>query len=297
MLRGRRSRRLWPLAAALLATALLAAVPLLAQALNRVYLPSVGTALQPESEVAPQMLRVARVMLRGPAPDYNGDEYVQIRNVGAAPAELDGLRLSGALGLPAYSPFIFPPATLPPGASALVFSKVGSDNPEAGLFYLDRLGDVWEPGRAADLRDAQGLLLSRLVVSGPPPPTPTTQPTVTPFDPRRDVRINAIELRDPAFPELTEEYVAILNMSNRVIDLTGWRLLNASRPDVPAFVFPSYAIGADYTIAVFSGVGEDDPPAGEFYWDQPADVWRVGDRAELRDTHNDLIATFTVPQP
>lgn len=289
MKRGTPVRRLWPVAVTLLAIGLLAALPLLAQGPSRRFFPLVATAADPE--VAPQVLRIARVVLRGPAPSYNSDEYVQVTNVSASPADLGGLRLIGGAGLTATRPYVFPAALLPAGASALVFSKRGSDNPGAGLFYINSAGDVWAPGRTAELRDGQGRLLSRLLVSDRP--TPTLTPPLPAPGP---VEINDIVLRDPAFPNESEEYVQLRNAGDSDVNIGGWRLSNASRPwQVPPFVFPSYVLEVDVTIAVFSAVGEDELDIGDFYWDEPRDVWQVGDRAELRDAQGNLVSTLVVP--
>lgn len=147
--------------------------------------------------------------------------------------------------------------------------------------------------------------LPQTLVPTPHQPLPTQAPRPTPsitLGPGQGtVRIVDIVLRDPVFPQDSEEYVLINNRDGGRVELGGWRLINASRPDgtrgpVPPFVFPSFVIDRDITIAVFSQAGEDDLEIGDFYWDQPADIWRVGDRAELRDAAGNLVQTFVVPQ-
>lgn len=134
---------------------------------------------------------------------------------------------------------------------------------------------------------------TRTLQPGQPTPTITRTPRASP------VQIIDIVLIDPAFPNSSEEYVQIRNLGDAPVTLTGWRLINASRPDatrssVGAFVFPQYTLNLDVTVAIFSQLGEPDLELGDFYWNQPQEVWKAGDRAELRDAQNTLIHTFTV---
>ncbi|NTU85738.1 MAG: lamin tail domain-containing protein, partial [Chloroflexales bacterium] len=138
----------------------------------------------------------------------------------------------------------------------------------------------------------------RALPTGMPTPTATrviAMPTAT-ATAAGTVEILDVVLRDPSFPDSSEEYVEIHNMGRSAVTIGGWRLSNASRAGtVPPYVFPSYTLGADMSIAVFSSVGDDDLVIGDFYWDRAGDVWRVGDRAELRDALNNLISTLIVP--
>lgn len=292
------ARRRWPLLGAALALVILAALPLAAQPGGRSFLPLVVMPVEAEPELAPQQLRIVRVVMRAGGPAYNSDEYVQVTNVSTSTVELGGLLLLGGANLSPARPYRFPAVQLATGASALIFSKVGSDNPSAGLFYMGLAGDNWRAGQVADLRDSRGRLLSRLALPlGPLPPLPTA-PVTTPtayIPPPVSVQINDIVLIDPAFPLESEEYVQIRNAGDRPVNLGGWRLINASRPSIPAYSFPSFILGVDFTIAVFSKVGEDAPDVGDFYWDQTGALWRVGDRAELRDAQNTLIDVLFVP--
>ncbi len=126
--------------------------------------------------------------------------------------------------------------------------------------------------------------------------TTATVTTTTTTVPANSVEINDIVLRDPAFPNESEEYVQIRNAGETPVNLAGWRLLNATRPgQVQAYTFPSFNLGVDVTVAVFSAVGDDELDVGDFYWDQTVTIWQVGDRAELRDPQNNLVATLIVP--
>jgi hypothetical protein len=102
---------------------------------------------------------------------------------------------------------------------------------------------------------------------------------------------------DPAFPGAQEEYVEIVNEGTTSVNLSGWRLINTSRSDVPPFAFPGHTLAGDEdSVAVFSLPLPSTEVAGvgEFYWNRPDGVWRVGDRAELRDARNTVVATVIV---
>ncbi|GAB4449290.1 MAG: lamin tail domain-containing protein [Chloroflexi bacterium OHK40] len=144
------------------------------------------------------------------------------------------------------------------------------------------------------------LTTTRTVGPGPTA-SATNQPGVATVTPSATttaastVQIVDIVLIDPAYPDDTEEYVQIRNASDATVNIGGWRLLNASRSDVAPFVFPAFALEADVTIAVFSETGENDLEIGDFFWNQSQAVWRVGDRAELRDAGGQLIHSLVVP--
>jgi hypothetical protein len=126
--------------------------------------------------------------------------------------------------------------------------------------------------------------------------TTATVTTTTTTVPANSVEINDIVLRDPAFPNESEEYVQIRNAGETPVNLAGWRLTNATRAgQVPAYTFPSFNLGVDVTVAVFSAVGDDELDVGDFYWDQTVTIWQVGDRAELRDPQGNLVASLIVP--
>lgn len=128
--------------------------------------------------------------------------------------------------------------------------------------------------------------------SATPSPTVTSSPTLVPAG---ALEINDVVLRDPAFPDISEEYTQVRNVTEHPVALAGWTIRNASRPEVPAYVFPAFSLAGDLTISVFTAVGNDDLTNGDFYWDQATDVWQVGDRAELRDPSGRLISFLIVP--
>jgi hypothetical protein len=122
-------------------------------------------------------------------------------------------------------------------------------------------------------------------------PGPTTTVTVTPIPNANSVRIIQVVLRVPGLSN--DEYVEIRNTTTRSINMTAWRLVNVNRNDVAPYVFPEFVIAPAQTINLYSAVDEDDPEVGEFYWKR-TDVWRAGDRAELRDATDRLISFLIV---
>lgn len=129
--------------------------------------------------------------------------------------------------------------------------------------------------------------------------SPTVSPTstadaVTPTPRPNDVQIDEIVLRDPTAPSQRREYVEIRNVSAQPITIKDWQLRNVTRGSaIPPFVFPDYVLQPAQSIGVFSAVGTNDLVAGDFFWNQTA-IWRVGDRAELRDANDRLISFLVV---
>ncbi|MEI8164980.1 MAG: lamin tail domain-containing protein [Chloroflexales bacterium] len=124
--------------------------------------------------------------------------------------------------------------------------------------------------------------------------TATTTPSLTATPSSASaVTIESVELYDPLFPDASE-YALIHNASTLSFNLTGWRLVNVTRAGaVTDFTFPGYTLGRSTNVSVYSGAGTND--ATSLYWGQADIVWRVGDRAELRDGQGNLIATMIVP--
>ncbi len=127
--------------------------------------------------------------------------------------------------------------------------------------------------------------------------SPTVSPTTgaaTPTPRPNDVQIDEIVLRDATAPSQRREYVEIRNASARPINIRGWQVRNVTRgSEIPPFVFPDYVIEPAQSIGVFSAVGNNDLVSGDFFWNR-TEIWRVGDRAELRDTNDRLISFLIV---
>jgi hypothetical protein len=127
------------------------------------------------------------------------------------------------------------------------------------------------------------------------PPFPTAWPvTPTPFP--GGAAITYIALADPAFPD-SDEFVEIGNFANGPVNLTGWQLRNSSRPEIPAFVFPSFTAEADMVVALYTREGTNDLEIGDFYWGQAQPLWQVGDVAELLNAQGQLVHSYVVRAP
>lgn len=286
---------------ALLAVAAVLAVAALAfaQPTRRAYLPQLGSGPTPTVNVRPGMVAILAVGPRA-APDLASSQQVLLRNETTGPIYIGGWTLRNALR-PSLTPYEFPPYELAAGRAIVVVSGPGPSRPDEGVFAWGIPAPIWRTGDLAELYAADGQRVSWLAVPTIPAvstptvfPSPTVQPSPT-LTPSGAIEISDVVLRDPGFPDISEEYLQIRNVTENSVTLAGWRVLNASRPEVPAYVFPAFTLAGDLTISVFTAVGNDDLTNGDFYWDQRTDVWRVGDRAELRDPGGRLISFFIVP--
>lgn len=137
---------------------------------------------------------------------------------------------------------------------------------------------------------------------GTPSATPTVNGTATPTATSQVsrpglVEIVSISLRDSVSPEDRDEFVTLTSTTGSPLNLSGWRLSNTSRTDVPAYIFPTFTLNPSRSIMVFSTSGEDDLESGEFFWGRLGVIWSPGDRAELRDVAGRLVASLDVRDP
>lgn len=127
--------------------------------------------------------------------------------------------------------------------------------------------------------------------------TPAT-PTVSAGE-EADIKIIFVVVADPDNPDDVES-IEIANDSSRPIDLTGWRVVNSTRSDKPAYTIPSFELPAGESMIIYTdldGSEEDVPEFNEFYWARSDNVWRVNDVAQLYDNSaggNRLIFSYTV---
>lgn len=89
---------------------------------------------------------------------------------------------------------------------------------------------------------------------------------------------------------LVTEAVQLVNDSNTVVNLDGWRL---ERENGPSYTFRELSIFPGGNIWVHTTSGDDTSVA--LYWDQAAPVWQSGSVARLLDTQGSVIHTYTVP--
>lgn len=89
---------------------------------------------------------------------------------------------------------------------------------------------------------------------------------------------------------LVTEAVQLVNDSNTVVNLDGWRL---ERENGPSYTFRELSIFPGGNIWVHTTSGDDTSVA--LYWDQPAPVWQSGSVARLLDPQGSVIHTYPVP--
>ncbi|MEF3275634.1 MAG: lamin tail domain-containing protein [Chloroflexus sp.] len=121
----------------------------------------------------------------------------------------------------------------------------------------------------------------------PRTPTPTTIDLgvtieILPYDPRTS-------------PSLNSEFVKIYSSAENDLTITGWQVVNISRPDRPTFVFPPYILAPEVEIYLYTGNGTTDPATGNFYWGRSASVWRSGETAHLIDAQGRLVSIYQIP--
>lgn len=89
---------------------------------------------------------------------------------------------------------------------------------------------------------------------------------------------------------IVTEAVQIVNDSNTVVNLKGWRL---ERENGPAYTFGELSIFPGGNIWVHTATGNDTSVA--LYWDQTEPVWQTGTVARLLDTQGNVINSYPVP--
>jgi predicted flap endonuclease-1-like 5' DNA nuclease len=137
-------------------------------------------------------------------------------------------------------------------------------------------------GRADWYLDAIGII-SR------PVSTPTTATLTAPVaSVPTGLSISYIEF-DPPGKDIDGEYVQITN-TGAPVDLTGWVLHDEA--DKHSYTFPSFTIGANSTIQLWTKAGSDD--ATNLYWGNRGAIWNnTGDTALLVDASGTEISRFS----
>lgn len=109
---------------------------------------------------------------------------------------------------------------------------------------------------------------------------------------REDIPIIFIIVGDPELGDV--ESIEIANDSATDVDMTGWRVANASRSELPTYTIPQFTLPAGESLIIYGADEEDAPEFNEFYWNVSAPVWRVGDVAQLRDAAGGLVSAYVV---
>lgn len=89
---------------------------------------------------------------------------------------------------------------------------------------------------------------------------------------------------------IVTEAVQLVNDSNTVVNLTGWRL---ERENGPAYTFGDQNIFPGSNLWLHTGSGEDTTVA--LYWGQAEPVWQSGSVARLLNAEGSVVNRYTVP--
>jgi len=91
--------------------------------------------------------------------------------------------------------------------------------------------------------------------------------------------------------DLEQERVDISNVSNQLVDMTGWTLAN---PDGNTYIFPNYRLWPGGTVTVHTKIGQDGEPITSLFWGRLEPVWIPGEVATLRNAEGVAIVTYVV---
>ena len=91
--------------------------------------------------------------------------------------------------------------------------------------------------------------------------------------------------------DLEQERVDISNVSNQLVDMTGWTLAN---PDGNTYIFPNYRLWPGGTVTVHTKIGQDGVPITSLFWGRLEPVWIPGEVATLRNAEGVAIVTYVV---
>lgn len=114
----------------------------------------------------------------------------------------------------------------------------------------------------------------------------SSETTVAPLETGEGMLIRTV---DTPGTQLTEA-LQIVNDSNNVVNLDGWRL---ERENGPVYTFGALSIFPGGSIWVHTTAGTDTSIA--LYWNQTEAVWPTGSVARLVDAQGNIINSYTVP--
>jgi micrococcal nuclease len=142
---------------------------------------------------------------------------------------------------------------------------------------------------------AQGIGLWECELSTPTlDPIATATRTPEPWGAPAQVVIECIFYDGRVYQTEADEYVQITNMGEVVVDLAGWELVNIA-DGKPSFRFPSYDLGPDESLRVYTN--EHHPEWGGFYFGYGRAVWnnRAPDEAALYDAQGQQVSRKSYP--
>ncbi len=213
----------------------------------------------------------------------------------------------GAVATPALQ--LPPTATLPaPGAAPAEAEPAASAAPESDgepavqsagepEYYTVQAGETLsgiaskigvatqELADANNITDANNIFSGQrlLVPSGEAPPTAT---------PPQVFGTTGLKIRTVAGAGLLpNEYVEIINDTDQVFSLQGWKLQRGGGG--PEYTFGDVQIFPGGSVRLYSTTGNDSTIAR--YWGQPAAVWSSGATAILINAQGESVAEYAVP--
>ena len=93
--------------------------------------------------------------------------------------------------------------------------------------------------------------------------------------------------------DVTQERLVITNHGDQLADMQGWTL---SDTEGNTYTFPNFRLWGGGNVTVYTRIGQDGSPPSNFYWGKLEAVWSVGETATLKNTANEVIATYVVGQ-
>lgn len=149
---------------------------------------------------------------------------------------------------------------------------------------VDELVEANQLANPDYLFSGQRLVIPSRTPSSAGEPQVTAAPTATPV--LEGVEVQAVE----GAGDLAGETVLVVNDSNLVFSLQGWRL---ERENGPAYNFGNVPLFPGGSIRVHSATGTDS--SIDLYWQQTGPVWQSGAVARLVDGQGNVIHTYVVP--
>lgn len=118
---------------------------------------------------------------------------------------------------------------------------------------------------------------------------PENEPTVEPTPVIRGAKVEISLIRNPG--NLGSEALRIVNNTDEVISLEGWKLEDANGH---VLTFPNIQLlRKGVFVEVYSRTGHTTPY--EIYWNCDEAVWESGETAVLKDVFGQIQATYRVP--
>lgn len=143
----------------------------------------------------------------------------------------------------------------------------------------------------AALVEANGLSDANNIFSGQRLKIPSDNPLATPTPASVALGTTGLKIRTIAGAgDLANEYVELVNDTDLVFNMAGWRL---QRPGGPEYTFGDVSVFPGGSIRLYSAAGTDNTIAR--HWGQTAPVWSRGATAVLLNAQGASVAEYAVP--